>query len=57
MSFGIYLVGIILLIGGVIYAAALLSAPTHWIVVGTLVMLGVGILTAVKATRQRDPSN
>ena len=57
MSFGIYLVGIILLISGVIYAAALLSAPTHWIVVGTLVMLGVGILTAVKATRQRDPSS
>ncbi len=57
MSFGIYLVGIVLLICGVVYAAALLSAPTHWIVVAALLMLGLGVVTAVKATRQRDPAN
>lgn len=57
MSFGIYLVGIVLLISGVVYAAALLSAPTHWIVVAALLMLGLGVVTAVKATRQRDPAN
>ncbi|MET0793415.1 MAG: hypothetical protein ABW061_17975 [Polyangiaceae bacterium] len=57
MSFGIYLMGIILLIAGVIYAAALLNAPTHWIVVGALLMLGAGIVAAVKATRQRDPAS
>ena len=56
MSFGIYLVGIILLIAGLIYAAAILSAPTHWIVVATLVMLGAGVIAAVKTTRQRDPA-
>lgn len=54
MSFGMYLAGILLVIGGLIYGAALLHVPTHWIVVGTLVALGVGVLTAVKATRQRD---
>jgi len=56
MSFGIYLVGIILVIAGLVYAAAILSAPTHWIVVATLVMLGAGVVAAVKATRQRDPA-
>ncbi len=56
MSFGIYLFGIILLIVGVIYAAALLHAPTHWLVVGALLMLGAGVVAAVKATRQRDPA-
>ena len=56
MSFGIYLGGIILVISGFIYAAALLNAPTHWIVVAALVMLGVGVVAAVKATRQRDPA-
>lgn len=56
MSFGIYLVGIILLIAGVIYAAAILNAPTQWIVVGTLVLLGTGVIAAVKNTRQRDPA-
>jgi hypothetical protein len=28
--------------------------PTHWIAVGVIVMIGVGILSAVKATRQKD---
>ena len=56
MSFGIYLVGIILLIAGVVYAAVLMNAPAHWIVVCALLMLGAGIVMAVKATRQRDPA-
>ena len=56
MSFGIYLFGIVLLIAGLVYAAAILSAPTHWIVVAVLVMLGIGVVTAVKNTRQRDPA-
>ncbi len=54
VSFGIYLVGIILVIGGLVYAAAMLHAPVQWIVVATLMMLGVGVVAAVKATRQRD---
>lgn len=56
MSFGIYLLGILLLISGLVYAATILNAPAHWIVVGTLVMLGTGVITAVKNTRQRDPA-
>jgi hypothetical protein len=56
VSFGIYLVGIILVIAGFVYAAALLNLPTHWIVVAALVMLGIGVVTAVKSTRQRDPA-
>jgi hypothetical protein len=56
MSFGIYLGGIILVICGLLYGAVMLHAPGHWIVVGALVMLGAGVVTAVKATRQRDPS-
>lgn len=54
MSFGIYLGGIILVIGGLVYTAAILHVPTHWIVVGAVVCLGFGILAAVKATRQKD---
>ena len=54
MSFGIYVGGLLLVIGGLVYGAAILHAPTHWIVVGGLVLLGFGILAAVKATRQKD---
>ncbi|HJX83560.1 MAG TPA: hypothetical protein VJ723_04370 [Candidatus Angelobacter sp.] len=56
LSFGIYLAGTLILIGGLVYGAALLHIPAHWIVVGGIVMAGMGILAGVKATRQRDTS-
>jgi hypothetical protein len=55
MSFGIYTIGFAILTIGLIYAAFLLHVPAHWIVVGAIVMLGAGILTGVKSTRQKDP--
>ncbi|MDB5219781.1 MAG: hypothetical protein JWO86_7708 [Myxococcaceae bacterium] len=57
MSFGIYLGGIVVVLAGLIYGAVLCHAPVPWIVVGALVILGAGILTAVKATRQRDAAS
>jgi hypothetical protein len=54
MSFGIYAAGVALLIGGLVYAAHLVHMPAHWIVVGVVVMAGVGLLSAVKATREKD---
>jgi cadmium resistance protein CadD (predicted permease) len=56
VSFGIYIGGLVLIMAGLVYAAAMLHAPTPWIVVGVLVVLGFGILMAVKATRQKDPA-
>jgi hypothetical protein len=55
MSFGIYIVGFLILIGGLIYGATILHIATHWIAVGAIVLLGLAILKGVKATRQRDP--
>ena len=54
MSFGIYLTGFVVVIAGLIYGASLMHIPTHWIVVGGLVLVGIGILTGVKPTRQKD---
>ena len=56
MSFGLYAIGFAILIGGLIYGAHLVHIPGHWIVVGAIVLAGIGILTGVKATRQRDPA-
>jgi hypothetical protein len=56
MSFGIYLFGIVLVICGLVYGAAIIHAPVHWIVVAALVLLGAGVVAAVKATKQRDPA-
>jgi hypothetical protein len=54
MSFGLYSIGFAILIGGLIYAAHLMHMPGHWIAVGAIVLLGIGILSGVKATRQKD---
>jgi hypothetical protein len=57
MSFGLYAIGFAIMIGGLIYGAHLMHMPTHWIAVGAIVLLGVGVLSGVKATRQKDPSD
>jgi hypothetical protein len=57
MSFGLYAIGFAIMVGGLTYGAHLMHIPTHWIVVGAIVLLGVGILSGVKATRQKDPSD
>ena len=54
MSFGLYAGGFAILIAGLIYGAYLIHLPTHWIIVGAIVLAGIGILSGVKATRQRD---
>ncbi len=56
MSFAIYLVGFLVLIGGLIYAATLLHVSTQWIVVGAVILLGLALVKAVPATRGKDPS-
>ena len=55
MSFGLYSIGFAIVIGGLIYAAYLMHMPAHLIAAGGVVLLGVGILMGVKATRQKDP--
>jgi hypothetical protein len=55
MSFGLYSVGFAIVIAGLTYGAHLMHVPTRWIVVGAIVLLGIGIVSGVKATRHRDP--
>jgi hypothetical protein len=55
MSFGLYAAGFGIIIIGLIYGAHLVHVPAEWIAVGAIIMIGVGILTGVKATRQKDP--
>ncbi len=56
MSFGLYLVGFIVLIIGLALGAYLLHVPAMWIGVGVIVLVGIGILTGVTSTRRPDPS-
>ena len=43
MSFAIYLLGFVILIGGLAYGASMAGLSTQWIVVGALVVLGMGV--------------
>lgn len=56
MSLGLYALGFVILIAGLIYGAHLMHVPAHWIAVGAIVLLGLGIVTGVQSTRQKDPS-
>ena len=55
MSFGLYAAGFAIVIAGLIYAAYLMHVPAHWIAVGAVIRLGMGVVTGVKNTRQKDP--
>jgi hypothetical protein len=57
MSFGIYVVGFLIMLGGLIYGAVILHVAPHWIAVGAIVLLGFAILKGVQTTRGKDPSN
>ncbi len=56
MSFGLYVVGFIVLIIGLAMGAYFLHIPPRWIGVGVVVMVGIGIITGVTSTRRPDPS-
>lgn len=55
-SFTLYLIGFFIFIGGLAYGAHLLGAQPVWIGTGAVVLLGLGIITAVSKTRRRDES-
>lgn len=52
--FNVYLIGFVVLITGLAIGARLAGAPTMWIVVGVICLLGIGILSAVKKTQAAD---
>jgi uncharacterized membrane protein YiaA len=56
MSFALYIVGFLVFIVGLSIGAHMLHVPPRWIVVGDIVLVGLGIISGAKSTRQRDPS-
>jgi uncharacterized membrane protein YiaA len=55
MSFGLYIVGYIILSIGLAIGAHLLHVPQKWIGVGVLCLIGIAIIHGVTTTRQKDP--
>ncbi len=56
MSFALYMVGFVLFLGGVVWAAVVAGVPQLYIVIGAVILLGIGIFSGVGRTRSKDPS-
>lgn len=57
MSFALYIIGLILVVGGIAWGLTLAGVPTVYVAVAVLIVLGVGVMSAVARTRTKDPSN
>jgi hypothetical protein len=53
-NFVIYLVGFLVVVGGLAWGATMAGVPPIWVGVGVIVLLGIGILSAVKRTQARS---
>ncbi len=57
MSFLLYIVGLVLLIGGIAWALVSAHVAATYIAIACLVLAGVGVMMAVSRTRLKDPPN
>lgn len=56
MRFVIYMIGFLILIGGLAWAAITAGAPQLYVVIGAVILLGLGIITGVSRTTHRPAS-
>jgi len=56
MSFALYLIGCLVVVGGIAWALATAGLAQQWIVIICVILAGIGILTGVTRTRGKDPS-
>ena len=56
-SLAIFIVGFIVVIGGLAYGASMAGMSPQWIAVGAIVLAGIGIVMGVTKTRTKDVSH
>ncbi len=57
MSFALYIVGLVLLIGGIAWGLVAAHVATTYVAIACLVIAGIGVMMAVSRTRLKDPPN
>ena len=55
MRFVIYMIGFLILIGGLAWAAITAGAPQLYVLIGAVILLGLGIITGVSRTTTHRP--
>ncbi|MBX3654576.1 MAG: hypothetical protein KIS62_13375 [Ramlibacter sp.] len=56
MSFALYMLGFLIFLAGLVWGAFEVGLPHVYIGIGALILLGIGIFSAVGRTRAKDPS-
>ena len=54
MRFIVYMLGFLILIGGLAWAAVEAGAPQLYVMIGGVILLGLGIITGVSRTTYRS---
>ncbi|HUF11346.1 MAG TPA: hypothetical protein VMO47_18635 [Rhodothermales bacterium] len=54
MSFTLYVLGFLVVIAGVGWGLVEAGLPTKWVIIVSVILLGIGILSGVSRTRRRD---
>ena len=55
MSFALYMLGLLLLIGGIGWALVAAGIAQIYIGIALLIVAGIGVMMAVSRTRSKDP--
>ena len=55
MSFALYIVGLLILVGGIAWALVTAGVATTYVAIACLIVAGIGIMMAVSRTRAKDP--
>jgi hypothetical protein len=56
-TFSLYMIGFMMIVGGLAYGALRLGAPQIWVIIGAVILMGLGIASGASHTRRRDPSD
>ncbi|MBT2334735.1 hypothetical protein J7E49_12575 [Variovorax paradoxus] len=56
MSFALYMIGFLIFLAGLAWGASVAGVPDLYIGIGALIILGIGVFSAVARTRSKDPS-
>jgi len=55
MSFALYVIGYLIFVAGLAWAAATAGVANLYISIGAVILIGIGIFTAATQTRSKDP--
>jgi len=56
-NLAIFIIGFMILIGGLAYGATMAGMSPQWIAVGVAVLVGIGVVMGVTKTRTKEPSH